>query len=60
MSMKIVNMLTDSKHIIIDLVIAAKITANVTSVADKGAPTKSTMFPITLPIKIEEDECAKD
>ena len=60
MFIKIVNIVTDNKHMIIDLVIAAKITANVTSVADKGAPTKSTIFPITLPIKIEEEECAKD
>tara|TARA_B100000941_G_C28196260_1_gene394521 strand:+ start:447 stop:629 length:183 start_codon:yes stop_codon:yes gene_type:complete len=46
----------DIDAIITPLVIAAKIIAIVTSKADKGAPIISTMFPITLPIKREDDE----
>ena len=46
-------------EIVIDLVIEAKITANVTSADDNGAPMRSTKFPITFPIKSEEDECEK-
>ena len=44
----------------IALVIDASIIANVTSVAESGAPIKSTIFPITFPINIDEEECAKD
>ena len=44
----------------IPLVIHAKITDNVTSAADNGAPMRSTMFPITLPINKEDEECEKD
>ena len=47
-------------QIIKALVIDANIIDKVTSLADKGAPTKSTIFPITLPINIEDDECAND
>ena len=43
-------------QIIIDLVIAAEIIAKVTSQEDKGAPIKSTIFPMTFPIKIDDDE----
>ena len=32
----------------------------VTSEADRGAPTKSTILPIILPIKIDEEEWAND
>ena len=39
-----------------DLVIEANIIAKVTSAADKGAPIKSTIFPINFPIKRDEDE----
>ena len=35
----------------------ANITAKVTSEADRGAPIKSIIFPITFPINNEEDEC---
>ena len=38
------------------LVIAAKIIESVTSAADKGAPIKSTILPITFPISIDEEE----
>ena len=40
--------------------IEAKITASVTSSAESGLPTKSTIFPIIFPDSIEDDECAKD
>ena len=50
----------DKKHIIIARVIEANIIDRVTSPADKGAPTRSTILPMTLPIRIEEEECAKD
>ena len=59
-SIKILNTKIDKKLIIIDLVIEAKITANVTSSAESGLPTKSTIFPIIFPDSIEDDECAKD
>ena len=32
----------------------------VTSEAESGAPIKSTIFPIILPINNDEDECEKD
>ena len=57
---KILNTKIDKKLIITDLVIEAKITANVTSSAESGLPTKSTIFPIIFPDSIEDDECAKD
>ena len=47
-------------QIITDLVTEAKTIAKVTSAADNGLPIKSTMFPITLPIKIEDEEWAND
>ena len=50
----------DKKLIKIDLVIEAKITARVISSAERGLPTKSTIFPIIFPDSIEDDECAKD
>ena len=59
-STKILNTKIDKKLIIIDLVIEAKITASVTSKAESGLPTKSTIFPIIFPDSIEDDECAKD
>ena len=59
-SIKILNTKIDKKLIIIDLVIEAKITASVTSSAESGLPTKSTMFPIIFPDSIEDEECAKD
>ena len=46
-------------QIINDLVTEAKTIAKVTSAADNGLPIKSTMFPITLPINIDEEECEK-
>ena len=59
-SIKILNTKIDKKLIIIDLVIEAKTTASVTSIAESGLPTKSTIFPIIFPDSIEDDECAKD
>ena len=53
------NIITEIIDIIIALVIDAKIIANVTSEADNGAPIMSTMFPITLPINNDEEECEK-
>ena len=47
----------ENMQIINDLVTEAKIIARVTSDADSGLPIKSTIFPITLPINIEEEEC---
>ena len=49
----------ETMQIINDLVTDAKTIANVTSAEDKGLPLKSTMFPITLPINIDEEECEK-
>tara|TARA_Y100001935_G_C16838657_1_gene282955 strand:- start:158 stop:502 length:345 start_codon:yes stop_codon:yes gene_type:complete len=60
MSVKILNTKIDKKLIIIDLVIEAKIIESVTSRAERGLPTKSTIFPIIFPDKIEDEECAKD
>ena len=57
---KILNTKIDKKLIITDLVIEAKITARVTSSAESGLPTKSTILPIIFPDSIEDDECAKD
>ena len=54
------NRIIEIIEIINDLVIEANIIAKVTSAADKGAPIKSTIFPITLPIKSDEDEWEKD
>ena len=59
-SKKTLNTKIDKKLIITDLVIEAKITAKVTSSAESGLPTKSTIFPIIFPDSIEDDECAKD
>ena len=59
-SIKILNTKIDKKLIIIDLVIEAKITARVTSSAESGLPTKSTIFPIIFPDNIEDEECAND
>ena len=59
-SIKKLNPKIDKKLIITDLVIEAKITARVTSSAERGLPTKSTIFPIIFPDNIEDDECAKD
>ena len=42
--------------IIIARVIDADIIDKVTSAEDKGAPIKSTMLPITFPIRIDEEE----
>ena len=42
------------------LVTAAKETEIVTSAADKGAYSKSTIFPCILPIIKDEEECEKD
>ena len=53
------NRIIEIIEIINDLVTEANIIANMTSAADKGAPIKSTIFPITLPIKSDEDECEK-
>ena len=50
------NKIIEIIEIINDLLIAANIMAKVTSAADKGAPIKSTIFPITFPIKSDEDE----
>ena len=49
----------ETMQIIIDLVTEAKTIAKVTSAADNGLPIKSTIFPMTLPINIEEEECEK-
>ena len=56
--MGIINEKTDIEmiQIIIDLVIDAAIIEKVTSQEERGAPIKSTMLPITFPIKIDEDE----
>ena len=59
-SVKMLNTRIDKKLIKIDLVIEAKIIASVTSSAESGLPTKSTIFPIIFPDNIEDDECAKD
>ena len=53
------NRIIEIIEIIKDLVIEANIIAKVTSAADKGAPIKSTIFPITLPIRSDEDEWEK-
>ena len=50
----------DRKTIIIERDIEAEMIDNVTSAADNGAPIRSTIFPIILPISIDEDECAND
>ena len=50
------NRIIEIIEIINDLVIEANIIANVTSAADKGAHNISTIFPITFPIKSDEDE----
>ena len=50
------NRIIEIIEIINDLVIEANIIAKVTSEDDKGAPIKSTIFPITFPIKSDEDE----
>ena len=39
------------------LVIEAKIIDKLTSLAESGAPIKSTILPMTFPINNEEDEC---
>ena len=49
----------ETRQIINDLVTEAKTIAKVTSAADNGLPIKSTMFPITLPINIDDEECEK-
>ena len=49
----------ETMQIINDLVTDAKTIANVTSAEDNGLPIKSTMFPITLPINIDDEECEK-
>ena len=49
----------ETRQIINDLVTEAKTIAKVTSIADNGLPIKSTMFPITLPINIDDEECEK-
>ena len=49
----------ETRQIINDLVTEAKTIAKVTSLADNGLPIKSTMFPITLPINIDDEECEK-
>ena len=49
----------ETRQIINDLVTEAKTIAKVTSAADNGLPIKSTMFPITLPISIDDEECEK-
>ena len=59
-SIKMLNTKIDKKLIITDLVIEAKITASVTSSAERGLPTKSTIFPIIFPDSIDDEECAKD
>ena len=50
------KIIIDRKVIIIALVIDAEIIDKVTSAEDKGAPIKSTILPITLPIKIDDEE----
>ena len=52
------KIIIDRKVIIIALVIDAEIIDKVTSAEDKGAPIKSTILPITLPIKIDDEELA--
>ena len=42
-----------------DLVIEANIMAKVTSAADKGAPIKSQIVPITFDMSSDEDEWEK-
>ena len=54
------KIIIDRKVIIIALVIDAEIIDKVTSAEDKGAPIKSTILPITLPIKIDDEEWAND
>ena len=49
----------DTAPIIKLLVIAAKLTANVTSPADRGAYKISTIFPCIFPIMKEEEEWEK-
>ena len=50
------KIIIDRKVIIIALVIDAEIIDKVTSAEDKGAHIKSTILPITLPIKIDDEE----
>ena len=55
-NINIEKIIIDRKVIIIALVIDAEIIDKVTSAEDKGAPIKSTILPITLPIKIDDEE----
>ena len=59
MSIIIENIIIEIIEIINARVTEANITAKVTSAADNGAPIKSTIVPITYPIKSEEEESEK-
>ena len=59
-SMNKLQTIIERNVIIIDRDIEADIIDKVTSEAERGAPIKSPIFPITFPINIEEDEWAKD